>query len=392
MGAVCCICQKEDKSQEIDLKAHDEITVGHADVQINIINADDDTSKNSSTDKCDNSMMLSSKLTGVTLSKSNTMHTQLLSSLKNFLAEAIVRYGKQAKKLQAHTAIFTESEGETAIYLGALDENSSMRSGYGVLYSNHVVKLGYWRDNELNGHAVLITDNNDVYEGDFEDGQITRGSLRTSEGYLYEGSFKNFKRSGVGRESLPDGSLYSGSFRRDLRHGEGKLNLNNGASFVGLFEKGSELYGEALLFDGSRYIGEWKDNKMHGNGKLTMTDGSVYQGQFDSGLKHGEGELNHNDGSSFKGIFEKGSKSKGTLLFKDGSKYIGEWMDNKMHGKGKLIKRDGTVFDGYFAYGMKHGKGQLMKKTGDIIVGNWERHRLVDSSMTPSQNENRRTL
>jgi hypothetical protein len=364
------------------------MTSGHRDVEV--IKPDVESSRDcSSHDNLDNSMMgQSSTPTGATLSKSNSLR----ASLEHFLAEAVDRYGRPVRKLLAHTPMITESEGETAIYLGTLDENSSMRSGFGVLYSNQVIKLGYWKDNELNGDAVLINDNKEVYEGEFEDGKITRGILRTSEGSLYEGPFKNFRRWGDGRESFPDGSLYTGRFLENLRHGKGELNLNDGSGFKGLFESGAESYGEAHFSDGSRYIGEWSDNKMHGKGKLMMTGGSVYEGQFVSGLMHGKGKLTLNDGSSFIGEFVMGSKSSGVFQFSDGSRYVGGWTDNKMHGKGKLIKMDGTVYDGLFANGMKEGRGQLMKRDGEIIEGTWESNRLIDSSNPPSQYESRRSL
>jgi hypothetical protein len=103
------------------------------------------------------------------------------------------------------------------------------------------------------GDAVVDS----VYEGerDAKGRPEGQGTLRFSEGTVYEGQWKAGKQDGVGTLRRASGEVYEGEYRLGQRTGKGKLRYADGAS----------------------YEGEWKANAMEGFGTYTFTDGSTYE-------------------------------------------------------------------------------------------------------------------
>ena len=70
-----------------------------------------------------------------------------------------------------------------------------------------------------NGRGVLVFANGNRYEGNWVDDSRSGLGVFTcaTSGYIYEGSFNNGRRHGVGRIVLPNGDSFKGRFE------EGKI-------------------------------------------------------------------------------------------------------------------------------------------------------------------------
>ncbi len=69
----------------------------------------------------------------------------------------------------------------------------------------------------------------EVLDGSFEDGKYydeanklvrnANGRFRGQHGYIYEGQIVSGKKSGFGREILPEIGVYEGTWQNDMKHG-----------------------------------------------------------------------------------------------------------------------------------------------------------------------------
>ena len=73
------------------------------------------------------------------------------------------------------------------------------------------------------------------------------------DGAVYEGEFRDGKRSGTGRLIFPDGAVYEGEFADDHMNGRGTL----------------------VYANGDRYEGTFLDDREHGKGELVTAGQAV---------------------------------------------------------------------------------------------------------------------
>ena len=59
------------------------------------------------------------------------------------------------------------------------------------------------------------------------------GIYRFANGSVYEGEWRDGKRTGQGKSTWPDGDVYEGGFKDDKRHGQGKYTYANGNVYEG---------------------------------------------------------------------------------------------------------------------------------------------------------------
>ena len=91
--------------------------------------------------------------------------------------------------------------GDKEYYKGDIVNNK--RHGRGKLFEKHndewrIVYDGEWRDDSFNGTGKLITNEGNIYEGDFVNGKLLGGKLTMKNGVVYEGEFENGKMAGKG--------------------------------------------------------------------------------------------------------------------------------------------------------------------------------------------------
>ena len=123
----------------------------------------------------------------------------------------------------------------------------------------------------------------EVYGGTDENGVPIYTKQFTGKRYTYEGSFKNGRKHGKGKETSPVGLVYEGEFKYGKKHGIGRLTYPGG----------------------DVYEGEFKDGMQHGKGKMTHSNGDVYfEGEFKNGEKY-KGKETLSDGTFFEGEYKK---------------------------------------------------------------------------------------
>ncbi len=111
-----------------------------------------------------------------------------------------------------------------------------------------------------NGPGILIRENQERYEGNFQNGQ----------------------KHGFGVQYYPGGAIrYKGLFRDDLRSGEGTYYFTNGDKFVGFFlHNVPEGKGTYFYADGERFMGNFHEGMREGYGVLTRANGSREAGYY----------------------------------------------------------------------------------------------------------------
>lgn len=188
--------------------------------------------------------------------------------------------------------------------------------------------------------------------------------------YSYEGQWGNGCRNGYGVSYHEDGFHYEGSYKDDKRSGEGKLSLHN-------LSKGDGVIDWV-------YEGEFAEDLRHGKGLLTESSGEMYDGQWVRDRMEGKGQYKWPDGRFYSGDFKNGQKSGyGAMLFPDRAHYEGDWEYDVPHGTGKWIRTSqktlhdalalirGREYHGGFKLGLRHGFGTLEIANGMLMSGEW---------------------
>ncbi|KAI8897465.1 hypothetical protein BC833DRAFT_621209 [Globomyces pollinis-pini] len=137
-----------------------------------------------------------------------------------------------------------------------------------------------------------------VYVGERNDQKERHGNGKNNfpNGDVYEGSYSNGKRKGLGTYKWKAGHRYKGDYQDNLRHGQGYFNYP----------------------DGSKYNGSFANGKRHGQGVYVYVNGDVYQGDWEEDVKHGIGIYHYATGGKKKGVWVNGSlKGEGSVIHAD---------------------------------------------------------------------------
>ena len=135
-------------------------------------------------------------------------------------------------------------------------------------------------------------DKREVYEGEMMDGKKHGFGKLTTKDYIREGTWKEDKFTGWGRESRTNGEILEGRFVDGKVEGKGILRDSKGSSYIGDFvDSKRQGFGE-LDTKKANYKGEFKDNKFNGHGKVKIKeDGSEIEAEF----RNGDIEKERND-------------------------------------------------------------------------------------------------
>jgi hypothetical protein len=258
-----------------------------------------------------------------------------------------------------------------------------------------------------------------VFSGDFEKGEIKRGSVESKDA-IYKGEFKNNVADGQGELSyrsrtwsvkgtfkdgkplgnvfeltLPngryvgevnvkswtaegkgtyyyrDGSVYEGTLLNDLPHGPGEARMASGEVRKGTFVNGhAEGKGSLHWSDGTSYEGELRLDQPQGLGKYNYANGTMYEGEFVAGDAHGKGKMTWPNGNAFEGDFLYGKPhGKGTYHFDGNAIYKGDMVSGEFHGEGRATSEAGTVKEGQWKQGKLHGKCHQSYPDGERFDG-----------------------
>ncbi|GHB53852.1 hypothetical protein [Persicitalea jodogahamensis] len=129
-------------------------------------------------------------------------------------------------------------------------------------------------ETDITYHAPKGCASGDCYNGP--------GILIRENQERYEGNFQNGKKHGFGVQYYPGGAIrYKGIFRDDLRSGEGTYYFTNGDKFVGFFlHNVPEGKGTYFYADGERFAGNFHEGMREGYGVLTRSNGTREAGYY----------------------------------------------------------------------------------------------------------------
>ena len=182
-----------------------------------------------------------------------------------------------------------------------------------------------------------------------------KGVLKSPNGNVYEGEFRDGIANGEGKMIRPDGSFNEGEFRGGILNGKGKMTKSEGFVYEGEFRDG-ELFGNCKITDPRGFVfeGGCKNFKPSGKCKMTTTDGNVYEGKFRDGKLFGNCKITYTRGFVYEGGCQKLKPSgKGKMTKSNGNVYEGEFLNGMLNGKGKHTNSNGaTVFEGEFCNDM----------------------------------------
>jgi hypothetical protein len=236
------------------------------------------------------------------------------------------------------TGVYYYKDG--SVYSGKF--KNGKRHGQGTYtFKNGIKSSGEWNNNKTVG-SHTITDPNKVGEKIIEkmikkDGVVLVKVSKTYEdGSKYVGTLNtlNQKKHGKGKLTRSDGFEYEGEFKNDLFHGKGTNTVPNGMKYIGDF-KDNEWHGKGtiLFLDGGKYVGDLKMGALSGKGYTLKPDGSYHEGGYLNNARHGHGLEKEPSGAS----------------------YVGNYKNNRWHGYGVATRADGTQYKGTWE------KGKLVK-------------------------------
>jgi len=212
-----------------------------------------------------------------------------------------------------------EGYGEFACCSGDLFKGhfvGGKKEGAGkMIFRDGAVFQGHWKnDQRAAGKGIMVWANKDVYEGEFSVWGLYHGTgklKRGDTGDIYEGGFKDGRKSGVGEMIFANGDRYSGDWLMGTKTGQGTY----------------------WFADGNEYKGDWANDRMEGIGKYLFSSGDVYEGEFQMDHPRGSGKATYINGSVYEGCFEAGVPcGRGTMTSRVNGENV-KWSGLWKHGR-----------------------------------------------------------
>lgn len=177
-----------------------------------------------------------------------------------------------------------------------------------------------------------------------------------------EDEIKWIARAGKALVTYANGHTYEGEFNTEkLKHGHGVYSwmqmdddsgeLKKIAMYEGSYSNGKKHgVGKMTFPNGDVYHGEWKENKMDGEGTYTYAaTKDVYSGSWSQGVKTGVGCYEYGmDKSKLNGVWEKGSFVSGDWVLEGAGVYKGTFSGGKPIGAGTFTFTNGVVQTGEY--------------------------------------------
>lgn len=158
----------------------------------------------------------------------------------------------------------------------------------------------------LRGNGDVVHHQKVIYHGDINNLKYEgNGTLFESDG-IYEGQFRNGKKSGYGSKTYKGGKILAGEWVNDEFEGIGYIRYPDGTEYHGAIAFGEPRgYGTRIQADGKKYEGYFRKDKLDEG--VLFSGGKVYNGQLDDGIPNGRGTLYNSDFSKiFDGKFKNG--------------------------------------------------------------------------------------
>ena len=237
-----------------------------------------------------------------------------------------------------------------------------------VYHPNKNLLYTYTADEDGKGKGTAVLDGRIIYEGEFEDLQISgngKATIEISDKVLA-------KLPKTLQTAKPYVITLEGEWRFDTYYAE------NYSFSLDLTE--DDIQSELLDYlESYEYLGSWKDGKWDGEG-IKLYDSGYYKGAFQANERNGKGITYRSDGTKwFEGDYKNGQwEGKGTYYWEDGSKYVGEWKVSERSGEGTYYYADGRKYVGEWKADKPNGKGVYYYADGSIEykgeIKDWNYH------------------
>jgi hypothetical protein len=223
-----------------------------------------------------------------------------------------------------------------------------------------------------------------MYEGEWKNGNMHgKGKLINhccfKQSFSYEGDFKNGYADGKGKKIYRKKS-YEGDFKNDYYDGEGQMKYSDGKIYEGQWKDGKiHGIGQMKYSDEKKYNGEWKNGRHDGYGKMLYLFGVIYEGEWKSGIHHGKGKMTVARGI-FEGEYYKGNCVRGIMNYEnlDVVHIFGpDLVYGKKYSRGVGVYENGDEYEGSFCVlpyvcgFIKEGTGCMTYSNGDKYIGDW---------------------
>jgi len=208
------------------------------------------------------------------------------------------------------------------IYIGKYSKNK--RNGFGLyIWSDEnskygsIAYAGYINNNVFTKYGAVILKNEDFYIGQISNGTFNgKGSyfMNKSELLIYEGEFRQSKKSGPGKYFDPESNInYEGCFENELASGNAVQKFDSFV-FSGNFKAGLKIGKcELKLVENpdicvEKIEGEIKDGILNGPGKFLDQNGNEFIGEFKNNKLNGKCRILYKNGSECECVFVDGKR------------------------------------------------------------------------------------
>lgn len=147
---------------------------------------------------------------------------------------------------------------------------------------------GEFRQGRISGRGRLVYGDGCIYEGEFLEGDLNGNGRYACEDNVWEGQFQQGELL-QGSVSWEHGVAYEGEFLEWQPHGQGRQTSAEGARYEGAFENGYLVQGSHRDEEGNHYQGSFEYSFYSGEGELTQADGTTIRATFEYGEANGEG-------------------------------------------------------------------------------------------------------
>ncbi|KMZ93099.1 hypothetical protein PVMG_04249 [Plasmodium vivax Mauritania I] len=195
--------------------------------------------------------------------------------------------------------------------------------------------------NEKHGLGVIITPDQCMYIGEFEEDEITGFGLYVHfSKSIYIGHWKGGKTNHYGMFTHTDGTFYKGLWSNDKQNEKGIEHVQANYVFLGNYRRGEKNgFGAFILKNESMYIGHVKNNCFSKKGIYFFNRKKMYISNWERNCIGGACEIVWLDRRQFYGYHSTNNSKEGIGIYKwnDGRIYFGNWSNNKQHGYGVFI-------------------------------------------------------
>lgn len=249
-------------------------------------------------------------------------------------------------------------------YIGCLSslqsDGPNTRQGFGQMqFKDGTILQGEFKQNQLDGVALIAQPNQDLFFGHFEQNQRSGVGVSKTSDIVYRGSFDQNKVSGFGQQETPT-AVSTGTFIDDYLNGFSKCYLKKDEdTYLGTFEDGV-INGFGAKLGGNQYIGNYKEGREHGKGYKIYSDGSWYKGEYQDGKQYGFAEVETQAETRSGDLVDGQLEGLGMIDTANGDKIVGNFKNGELHGFGRS-QTSSYFYMGDYEFGQENGVGLFIK-------------------------------